>query len=289
MVEKRAKIIRTLVLSGILLFVGFLLSQTVGLGAGGFDTESVLKQFNFYSVGIGFLMIVVIFFFVMYFWRKGDEYGDSIMFGIPGESPGLSIFKNFSNFQMFLLFLIIFSILGLFAVFTNQQRFTEFVALEHQFTPVGELAFSSLLIPISENLGAAAVLAVFIFLLVLFGVKYNLSKGNYNAIVWIAVPILFGFYGYINHLLRYGGSDTSKMVVFIFWAVGGLLTVITTSFIPFLMMHFDNNFFFDLKRLFGSEIQFLLFAFGIVILIVFYLWMYVFKKKEDPNKIYGGG
>ena len=65
-------IIRFLVFSGILLSIGFLLSQTVGLGAGGFDTATVLNQFNFYTAGIIYWIIVACFFFALLLMKKGN-------------------------------------------------------------------------------------------------------------------------------------------------------------------------------------------------------------------------
>ena len=276
----RKKIIRVLILSGILLFLGFLLSQTVGLGAGGFDSETVLKQFNFYTVGIGFMLVILIFYFLMMFWRGDDRYGGSIFYANQGESPSIPFFKKFSSFQLFLLSLIIFSIFGSIAVYTNMETFTGFRVLEHQFTPIGELTFSSLLIPISENLGSAALIAVLVFLIVFIANRQDWSRATYNILIYLSIPLLVGIYGYTNHLLRYGGSDISTMVVFLFWAIGGLITVLTGSFIPFWIMHFANNFFFDIKTFLASETILTFVIISIVILTALYLYLYVFRKKK---------
>ena len=59
--DKNKVILRALFFSGFIGFIGYVLSQTVGLGAGGFDSAQVLTQFNFYSVGGTFLLITLLF------------------------------------------------------------------------------------------------------------------------------------------------------------------------------------------------------------------------------------
>ena len=164
--DKNTVILRALFFSGFIAFIGFVLSQTVGLGAGGFDSKEVLTQFNFYTVGGTFLIIVLLFLFGLLFWKKGNEYGDSVFYVSQGRYPSLSMFRNFTMFRMFLLSTIIFGMAGLFMVITGQKTFTGLRVLEHQFTPIGSIAYSALLIPVSENLGAAAIILLTLVLVI---------------------------------------------------------------------------------------------------------------------------
>jgi hypothetical protein len=281
--DKNKVILRALFFSGFIGFIGYVLSQTVGLGAGGFDSAQVLTQFNFYSVGGTFLLITLLFLFGLLFWKKGNEYGDSVFYVSQGRYPSLSIFRNFSSIRLFLLSSIVFGFAGLFMVITGQKTFTGLRILEHQFTPVGSISFSALLIPISENLGAQAVIATAVVLLTIFAVKYDWSKANFRVLVLIGIPLIVATYWILNHLLRYGGSELSLTVVFIFGLIGGLITVLSGSFIPFLMLHVVNNLFFDLRTNFATE---LIRNYTIAILflmIVTYTYLYHIKPQKNIN------
>ena len=272
-------ILRTLILVGFLAFLGFLVPQSVGLGAGGFDTEFVLQQFTFYLSGAIYLAIIIIFAFILFVWKRGNEYGDNVAFASQGEFPSLSYFKRFGSIQLIWLSTIIFGFIGLWALLTDQKAFTGFRVLEQQFTPTSELLYSSLLIPIAENAGAHALIAVLIFSLTYFAVKQGMSRANFRVLSIVAISLLVGVYGWINHLLRYGGSEISKFVVLIFWTIGGFITLITGSFIPFWIMHLMNNLIFDLRRFADVDVIRNYFIGILLLLTVAYILYYgVYKK-----------
>ena len=83
-----------------------------------------------------------------------------------------------------------------------------------------------------------------------------------------------------NHILRYGISDFNLVYVFLFWTIGGLITVITGSFIPFWVMHINNNLFIDLKTYFTSDAVTTWAAIAIIVLIILFVILYARKKKN---------
>lgn len=264
--------------SAILLFLGFLVTQSIGLGLTGFDTEAILGQFNFYIVSIGFMLGIALLFVAHAIIRKGDtKYGDSIAFASPGENPSPSFFKRFSSLQIFFLSVILFGISGLFFFISRMNSFTGIAHLEQQFTPQAQLLFSSLLIPISENLGSAFVIAMCLFGLGFYARKIKMSSTMYKMLAILAIPILCGFYGVTNHLLRYGGQDIAIIVVFFFWYIGGLITIFSGSFIPFWVMHISNNAFFDMQTLFVSDVAVTYIIGTIAIFVVAYI--VIFRKR----------
>lgn len=280
MVSDRNKVLIRLAFTvGFTILLAFVLPQMIGLGAGGFDTEKVLTQYGFYLSGGLFLVAVSAFLLGLHFWNKGNEYGDSVAFVSQGRFPSLGFFSKFTSFQLILLSSIIFLIFGMFIISTGQTTFTGLRVLEHQFTPIGSVSYSALLIPLSENFGAAAVIAASIVLLTFFAYRYSVSRGNYRMLVLLGVPVITGLYGYVNHLLRYGSSDISLMVVFVFWFVGGLITVMVGSFIPFWIMHLVNNLLFDLQRFFASDTIRIYFIVIIILLSVIYAYLYVYRPK----------
>lgn len=279
------QIFKAVLLTAILGFLGFLVSQTVGLGAGGFDSESVLKQFNFYTIGAFYLVLIVMFLILtISITRRNKEYGDSVFYVSQGEYPSLSIFKKLSTLQITLLSFIIFLIFGIFALVTRQETFTGLKVLEHQFTPISSVLYSSLLIPISENAGSGALIALLSFSLIYFALKYNWNRASYRILALVLIPLIVGLYGYTNHLLRYSASEFNMGVVFVFWTIGGFMTVLSGSFIPFLIMHLTNNLIFDLKRFFDNDIV-LITGFAIVIILSIVILILTAHRKDRRELI----
>lgn len=254
--DKMKRIIRVLSLSAVLLFIVIQFTQSIGLIARGFDSEEVLKQFFFYAApAVGFLLGILLIFAIELFITKDDKkFGDSIAFGSQGQFPGVSFFKRFTTIQLTLLSAIIFSIVGFFATLVGQRSFTGVSLLPQQFTPASAISFSTALVVISENLGAAFFIAFMFLLLRYLGRKTNMSKTSFRIISWAIFPLIVGTVGLGNHLLRYAGQETSLLVVFFFWYLGGLITIAVQNVIPFLMMHASNNIFIDLNRFFASDV-----------------------------------
>ena len=87
MVQNSKKIITFFVQGAILLFLGFLVTQSIGLGASGFDAAEILGQFNFYVVSIGYMLGLAFLFIANFVIRKGDEKIDDVdLTGYPPAS-----------------------------------------------------------------------------------------------------------------------------------------------------------------------------------------------------------
>jgi len=285
MQENTKRIIHFLLLALVVGFITFLIPQSIGLGAGGFDTQAVLQQFGFYQVGGIFLVLLVIAFIINLVIKKGDErYGSSVAFADQGEIPHVPWFKKFSSLQLFLLSTIIFGIIFLGISTVRQTSFIGYKSLEQQFTPTAELMFSSLLIPGSENLGMAIVLAILLIGLGFWARKTNMGKTNFIILAYFAA-FIGGLYWVINHLLRYGGQDYNIGVVFIFGFTMALLTMITGSFIPAFVMHMTNNLFFDMASLFSRDNVIIIVIGGLILLSVLYFIIYR-KRKNKPVEVY---
>lgn len=288
MEDKQKSILRNLALAIILASIMLLVPQFIGLSKEGFKDLTLLQQFYYYiETGIGFLLVTAfIFIFGMLIKNVDEKYGKGVAFASQGESPAAKIFKKLSSFHIFLISVIIFSILGLVNFLTSQTVFTGVGSLSQQFTPTDHIWYSSALIPASENLGSALVIA-----LAFFGIRFLLRKKDlneiyYKAICYVVIPILVGLYGLSNHMLRYSSSDVNLSVVFFFWLLGGLLTVIVGSFIPFWVAHIINNLFTDLKVYFSFDGMILLIASIVVSLIVLYsIYVFVYLRKKKAKEV----
>lgn len=283
MQDKTKNIVNFFLLAFVIGILTFLVPQSIGLGAGGFDSAEVLQQFGFYLVGGIFLLLLIVAFIIELIIKKGDErYGSSIAFSSQGQVPHMPFFKRFSNFQLFLLSTIVFGTMGLIVTTLRQTSFIGYKTLEQQFTPTAELMFSSLLIPGSENLGMALVIALCLIGLRIWARKVNMSKASFVLLSFL-IAIVGALYWLVNHLLRYAGQDLQLGVVFIFGLVMALLTLVTGSFIPAFVMHISNNLFFDVQKMFSRDNVVLTVIITIVLLIILYYIIYRKKNKAGER------
>jgi hypothetical protein len=287
MEDKQRGILRNLSLAIIIASIMILIPQFIGLGREGFKDPVLMQQFYFYiETGIGFLVVTALIFTASILMKKTDEkYGRGIAFASQGETPSWSFFSKFSSLQIFFASAIIFSIFGLINFLTNQTVFTGVGSLAQQFTPVDSVIYSSALIPAAENLGAALVIALTFFGLRFFINKKNMDAGVFRVLSFVIIPILVGVYGLTNHLLRYGTSDYNLMTVFLFWTLGGLLTVLIGSFIPFWVAHIANNLFNDLKIFFSHDVVIIFIVSIVIFMIILYSFIYLRRKKVKEVKV----
>ena len=116
--------------------IGFLITDYIGLSRAGFEDPTILSQRNFYQNTANYSAIIILLFFVMSFILKrgDDKYGNSIGFASQGKTPHLSFFSRFTYPQLTLYFLILFLWLGLFnfTQFPESKTYTGVGLLESQ-------------------------------------------------------------------------------------------------------------------------------------------------------------
>ncbi len=280
--QQKGQLLRVLILTAVLIAVMVLATQVIGLGRTGFDSADVLQQYFFYvAPGIGFLIGILSLFFVEQLITEGDnKYGNSLCFNSPGELIPLN-FKIITDWKrLTLLSIIVFAILGIYASYTGQTSFTGVGELEQQFTLIDNILFSLALVTPSENSGAAFAAAFFLFLWRYFARSKKISKVSFIIVAVVIVILAFLLYGWFNHVLRYQESDVALQTVMKFWAVGGIITAITGSFIPFWIMHIMNNLFYELGKAFANDLI-IGWTFGILlVLVVIYLLLFFPRRKE---------
>ena len=255
-----------------------LIPKIIGLGKGAFANSEVLQQYNIYTSFLLIPSIIIIsLLLIEYFITKDeDKYGGSIFMNSQGETPSLKIFGRFTTMQLLILSFLFFSILGLVIYSVKQQAFTGVGVLKQQFTIFDSVIFSTFLVPVIENLDAIAVLAVSIFLLRWYARKVNLDVVSYRIFAFL-LSLVVGTYGVINHQLRYSGSDIASFTVFVFWTLGGFLTILTGNFSVFWMQHVVNNLLFDLSRFLSSDV--LRIYVGVFLVGVLALYVAIYRKR----------
>lgn len=282
-------IARFFLVLAIFLFL-FLLSDYLGFAAQGFDHPDIVATRNFYfnSAIVASLVIILGFFFTIARKKGDEEYGQGIGFSSPGKKPHLSIFKRMSILQISWLFLIIFLILGFLnfnQFFGTQSTYTGVGSLSEaqQFTPGQNIVYQTILIPIAENLPAAALLVLLIIGLGILARRRDWSYGTYFGMLFVTSMILGGLYGYGMHKIAYAGNDISLQIVFGFWAVGMLLTLLTGVFTVFWEMHLINNLYLALAQIYNPDV--INFYMGIIILLLSVGYFIFYRKRLFGQKI----
>lgn len=273
-------------ISWLIIYVGIVVgifSLFFGFGAGGFERSEILAKNNFYiPYGIIFLLVIVaekVIGMIM-FGRKGYAH-DGALIHDPEQSP-LGGFKVFNRpILLVSISVIVFFALGWFAS-TQNTFFSDIPKYEQQFTVGADLFFSVYPAAPSETLGAIALIGLVGLVLGWFTYKGKINPFVFFALFLILSTIVSMSYGIINHYARYGDSEVAITNVAFFWALGGFLTALTGSAIPFLIMHDVNNFFYRLSKLFASDI--VNFIAGIVLAIMVVLFIILFiRLKNKPT------
>ena len=255
-------------------------------GGGGIEKSEILTKNNFYiPYGIIFLFgIVSLKIAGMFIFGKSNASQEGSIIHDPEQSPigRFLIIKN--PFLLAFFSIILFSLIAWF--FTNQQTFfVQSINYEQQFTLGADLFFSVYPASPSETLGALFLISLYGFILSLLVLKNKLPKYLFIILFIIGSIIISAIFGIINHYARYGFDEVAIQNVAVFWSFGGLITAITCSVIPFLILHDVNNFFFKLAKLFSSDIiTFITFTI-IGILFLGFLLIYLRIRKKRINNI----
>ena len=266
-------------------------TSTLSLAKGGLEDLNIQRQFTFYlSSSIWMGLIVICLIFAEFLIIKGDnEFGDGLGFYSLGELPHLKFFENFSGLQLTWLFSIVFLILGLLNILLIphlpflQNTYTGVGVLQtQQFSETDSLLFSTLLVPAAETIWAIAVIALVIGTVRFFARRFNIGEFNFVILCMFLVPLIMFIFGITWHNQVYPESDVSRITGGMFWAIGGLLTVLIGIVSIFWSLHVVNNLIYDLSRFFSSDN--IVIAFGMIILLMIIAYVSVYKEKSLIGK-----
>lgn len=276
------RLIGALIMTAVVIFMGLIIPLTLGLGTASIHEAGIGETIDFYSKFYWSLVVIWAVFIAFIFIKKNNKYGDSIGFFGIGKKPALPFFKRFSGVQMTLLSLITFSTIFLIANVLKAGSFTSLSVLPQQFSKTQSLLFSTLLIPVSENLLLGAIIGLTIVALTLLAIKFKLNEKEYLIYLYLAVFVIGGAFGVLWHLTAYPSSDVAKYVIFMFWGFGAVISVATGFFMVFLIMHQTNNYFIDFPRLYSSDTLLIVMVSFIIGLCILYGWLY-------RNNLWGKG
>ena len=232
-------------------------------------------------------IVVLLLYFTRKLWSKDDIYGNGFGFLNIGEKPAFSISKRFTSIQFVWLFLIITSSIFLLINSTGAlgRGLTGLQTLPtQQFSPGESLAFSTLLIPASEEMLSLAVTGILVLILVLIAVKSNMTKQTFKTLYFTMIPLSIGIVAVFWHISAYAGQDMNLIYVGIFWFLKTILILATGFFALGWVLHATNNFFIDFTRLYSHDLVLFSMIGVILLLIVGYVLVYKGRLLGDPNR-----
>ena len=282
---KFPKFVTAIIIIAILLAIGWLIPTTQVLAEGELFDQALTFQSNLFNKilfggTIGLLLIYGAFFL----WKGNNKYGDNIGFQGDGSSSAIAkLWHEYDALQRTIISIMGLGLVFLTSTFLDFGTFTGLRFLPQQFTPVKSIIFSTLMIPVSENMMASFVIGLTVLILSVIAIKYDLKVSDYRLYTLIAVPVVLGGLAILWHSTAYAGSDYALTVVFFFWAVGGFLSIYLEDAIPFLIAHMFNNFFIDFTRLFTSDtalftVAFFIFGVPALVWIIFYQFKFKGSK-----------
>jgi hypothetical protein len=249
---KLPEIVGFLFFMAILYILGNLIPITVVLAKAGFLEPDIAQQLQIYNQLFWAFIGVIVLVAVNYIWKGNNKYGDNI--GIFNKEEG--ILKGMTYPQITLLSFIVFPAIFFLA---NQIKILgkgifglQFIP--QQFSKIDSLIVNTLQIPITENLFLAAAIGFILTVVTLLAVYYKWDKIKTIQYKYIIVVVSSLILGMLWHKTAYPNSDIAIIVVGIFWAIGGLISLVTGSMIPFIAMHMSNNFFIDFAQLYTNDL-----------------------------------
>lgn len=257
-------------------FSGFLLR--------GFEREDYIQK----VLIIGLLGVGILIGIFALRWReihsKGKSFGMAYI-----HDPRKGVFYNLKGFRFMnnplllsLFSFVFFSVISLFAVVLRKIQFTGVPSLEQQVTKSAEILLAVEPASSSENM-----LQLFLISLAVSVIAYKFFKnkpygGDAKAMYILTSAIVGGIVGWSIHMLRYGAEEYTMLFVFMFWAIGGLMTALTGSFIPFYFWHLTTNLFEKATKLYSSD-SVIIFS-GIMLTIIIFSWFLLYQKFKKTKQ-----
>jgi len=198
--------------------------------------------------------------------ENGALYRMFEYFGLTGKRNPMRF--TLSAFRIFIVSVILFGFLGILQLSFPQLNVAGVPDTPQQITAISDIIFGASVPAFAEN---GVLLFVFFILL---GVdayicsKFKLGLGSFFAIGFILIIPICALFWMSFHGIVYGNSEIKLFSTFLFALIGLVITLLISSFIPFLVWHFMNNAFIKLSNVVVSNADTIFIAIVIWILIL---------------------
>lgn len=194
---------------------------------------------------------------------------------------------SLSLFRVFIISILIFGGLGIFQVMYPQIAIAGIPATAQQLTTTSDVIFGAGVPSFSEN---GTLMFIFFILLGIDAYicsKFKLGLGVFFLIGLLVISPLLGLTWMGWHSVVYGNSSTKLLATFIFGWIGSSITLLTASFIFWLVWHFMNNMIIKLMSAITvkEDLLFIIILIWIALFVIyltgeFLLYKYRKKKRE---------
>jgi len=180
--------------------------------------------------------------------------------------------------KLILISFIFFSLFALMGIFANIW----FTGLPEEFQITNTAKLGLAVNPASDGETFAFIALIgFAF----FYLKFLFKKNKYPmwifwVLIFLVIVPLFGLGGTIYHRYRYGSDIVTMIQVFVFFTLGGEITALTGSLIPFAVWHQTNNFFQKATELFSSDTMIVFTVLFFIFLIIFAILYFIIKRRN---------
>lgn len=247
------KIIKVSIAISWIMLVALLIPVLLLLGFGGIEVGEYFQKYSFYvSVGIGCCVFMIAITAIVIATK--NKHGE-IFIHSPFQSPALlSLFGEkikdklkwlLSPAKMIVYFVVIWSIAGIIGSFLN-TFWVPTPAIQMQVAEITKAYFP--VEPASTVETILAICVIFIFLSIFKFLIRNMKDEKTKIMVYVVIAMLIGsviggVYWGLFHQARYGGIEKAELKTFAFGTIGGGITVVSGSIIPWLTWHIVNNFY----------------------------------------------
>lgn len=255
------------------------------LAGRGLEDPNLLDKFTFFhAIAIGFLLGFIFLEVLRWFGKKQikSQIPSPTPIHDPEEAPiALTgkiprIIK--SPFAFFILCGIIFVSFGLLGNFFK-LTLTGFPVFEQQVTATAKIVTAVEPATSSENHAILFPIILFILYPLRFLFNYfKLSLGTYHFVSVIGFTIGVAFLGWAYHLFRYGFNEIAVINVITFWALLGLMTILTYSLIPAWWFHASSNFYQQAREILPPDT---LLFWSIVYVIISIIILIIYLRVAD--------
>jgi len=195
---------------------------------------------------------------------------------------------SISFWRNLIIALLFFGLLGIIQVNVPQLAVTGVPKTPQQITATSDVLFGAGLPSFSENGWLCFTFFLLLGIWAYVCSKLKLGLGVFFTIGFIIICPLMGLLWMGYHSIVYGASEAALFATFMFGMLGSMITLLTASFIYWLVWHFMNNFI--LKILPYVELKedlVVILAVVWVILLISYIFIeiYLYKRKHRVSQV----
>jgi hypothetical protein len=195
---------------------------------------------------------------------------------------------SISLFRCFILAVLLFGLLGILQISMPQLNVAGVPHVVQQISASSDVIFGAGVPSFTENGLLCLIFFILLGLDAFICSKLKLGLGAFFLIAFLFICPLMGLIWAGMHSIIYANSEAKWFATFIFGWIGSTITLLTASFIWWLIWHFMNNAFIKLGEIVTRHEDIILISLVIwVILLILYIIgeiiLHKYRKRHPPE------